>query len=262
MEAFTDRAKHRPTFSKSLKSIHANLKVIDMVSKGSGLIRLIVSIVATVWMIFWCYIGLELDDKYRSEDALTVCVGIGLAGLYPIFLSLVILLNPDEPIRYHGDNWLVRLSVSLVNRFVIKPKRRATKTDDHDLSMDFDEYQSLDTDTHLDLRGGDQLDGKAVDQSCMDPPKRNFLVGIPRRTKWLVGTLGLALLVCGFLSTFTALTPNPEFKPASRADLQNFQINEPSSATEFFTHTFPFIFPGILICVLPIYLLISGKMKY
>ena len=46
------------------------MKGNDSVSKKSGLIRLKVSMVAAGWIILWCYIGLKLDDKYRSDEML------------------------------------------------------------------------------------------------------------------------------------------------------------------------------------------------
>jgi len=236
----------------------------DKVSNGSGLLRLKVSIVAAAWMIFWCYIGMELEFKYRSEAALETCVFIGILGLYPIFFSLVILLNPDEAITYHGRNGLIRGMVFLANRFVTKPKRPASTTDDHDLSMDFDEYQSLDTVTDPDLLGGDQVDGKAIDQNCVDPPKKNIFALIPRRTKWLLGTLVLALLACGFLAISNSFLPQNEFKPSSLANLQKFQNNKPSETMVILNHLSDgYLTPlTFLIVGLPLYLLISGKLKY
>ncbi|MDB4676918.1 hypothetical protein OAF09_01680 [bacterium] len=232
----------------------------DSVSKGTGFIRLKVSIVAAVWMIFWCYIGLELEYKYRSDFALLACVAIGLLGLFMIFLFLVILLKPDEPISYHGHSGLIRGLVFLVNRFVIEPKRRASNTDDHDLSMDFDEYQSLNAVSDSFLVDRDKVSERERDQTGMDSPVRKSFSAISKRTKILLGTLFLCLLILGVLNMFAASTSNDEFKPKTLADMRKFQIERPSATAIFFSN--PLLIIPAAFFFLPIYLFISGKWKY
>ena len=216
------------------------MKGNDSVSKKNGLIRLKVSMVAAGWIILWCYIGLKLDDKYRSDEMLETCMIIGIAGLYPIFGFLVTVLE----------------------RRAFTGQSDTSTTKDHDWSIDFDENDSCDVVTESDLLARHEVNEKVIDPGDMASRVRNFFSGISTQKKILLGALCLSLLLVGALSMFTGLQPEDGFKPKTRADLPQFQMQRSSATAVFFTQTLPMMLPAVFICVVPLYLFISGKVKY
>ena len=101
-----------------------------------------------------------------------------------------------------------------------------------------------------------------IDPGDMASRVRNFFSGISTQKKILLGALCLSLLLVGALSMFTGLQPEDGFKPKTRADLPQFQMQRSSATAVFFTQTLPMMLPAVFICVVPLYLFISGKVKY
>ncbi len=153
-----------------------------------NLIRFLAVMFACVWVIFWGYLAILVEEKYRltyrgEEHPLELlCIAMLFLGLLPI-LSAFLLKDTDneaEEAKNGGDS-----KRQLLNANVNLPPRSSDKSDGHNAEFDGDCLNG-------DRRSGEQLDPQNTVVGKTSKPDDISRYGIPF---WIIVAATTAVLL-------------------------------------------------------------------